>query len=39
MFKIGSISDLSWRKMHMDSLKEEDPIYLTFINLDVPVTF
>jgi len=34
-----TISDLSWRKLHMNSLKEEDPIYLTFINLDVSVTF
>jgi len=28
-----------WRKLHMNSLREEDPIYLTFINLDVPTTF
>ena len=37
--KIESISNLSWRKQHMNSLREEDPISLTFINLDVPVTF
>ena len=33
--KIESISDLSWRKQHMNSLREGDPISLTFINLDV----
>jgi len=27
------------KKKHMNSLKEEDPISLTFINLDVLVTF
>jgi len=27
------------KKLHMNSLREEDPIYLTFINLDVHVTF
>jgi len=26
-------------KQHMNSLREEDPISLTFINLDVLVTF
>jgi len=29
---------LSWRKQYMNSLREEDPISLTFINLDVLVT-
>jgi len=37
--KIESISDLSWRKLHMNFSKEEDPISLTFIDLDVFVTF
>jgi len=36
--KIESISDLSWRKQHMNSSKEEDPISLTFINMGVFVT-
>jgi hypothetical protein len=39
LYKIEYISSLSWRKQHMNSLREEDPISLTFINLDVHVTF
>jgi len=37
MSTIESISDISLRKQHMNSSREEDLISLTFINLDVLV--
>jgi len=36
MFKIGSISDLSWKKLHMNSLKVDESFADIQVTEDTP---